>query len=419
MVPSRPTFEFVPPASEVLLYIVFAPFAIAFCVGLYLHLRSLHLAQALRTVPGGWRSALGRLGWAGLMQRRVARLPRGLPHLGIFFGFLTLLVGTVIVAIDWDLVRPFGARLLVGSRYLYLEAVLDALGLLFVLGLIAALVWRLARLPQTGRDQRRIQWQFVVLILGLLYMGLTGFTLEALRLAVRPVPWSGWSFVGNAASVLFTGLDHAIAANAYVVLWWSHAVIAFALIAALPYTAFLHSIVAPLNLLVHPGRPKLELDTPFDLREVEASGNFDVKPGASTLADLRDEQCLAILACTNCGRCDQVCPAFASGTALSPRRLTQSLRERLIDGGRGVDLLDAGVVSAEAVWACTTCGACVEACPVFIRPVDVIVPLRRELVSRQRIDRRQAELLGNLGRALNPYGLPPAHRAQLAGELGE
>lgn len=203
----------------------------------------------------------------------------------------------------------------------------------------------------------------------------------------------------------------------YVILWWTHAFVAFTIIAALPYTAFLHSITAPLNLMVHPGRPKLELDTPFDLREIEASGNFDVKVGAATLAELSHAQRFALMACTNCGRCDSVCPAVASGTALSPRQLVQSLRAKQFAGDTKTDLLDAGTVSAGALWACTTCGACVEACPVFIRPVDYIVPFRRELVTRQQIDKRQTEFLGNLGRSFNPYGLPPANRSRLAAEL--
>jgi Fe-S oxidoreductase len=86
-------------------------------------------------------------------------------------------------------------------------------------------------------------------------------------------------------------------------------------------------------------------------------------------------------------------------------------------GDSRTDLLDSGNVSAPALWACTTCGACAQACPVFIRPVDYIIPFRRELVTRQQIDKRQIEFLGNLARSSNPYGLPPANRSRLAAEL--
>ena len=418
MVPIRQTFGLVPPGTDIVMYLVFTPFAIAFGVGLYLRLRASGLGKLVTAGPGGIADGLRRLLVFGLLQRRVAHRPRGWPHVGIFYGFLTLLFGTTVVALDWDVARPLGVRILSGSLYLYYEALLDALGLVFVISLIAALAWRLIRLRGTGPDQRRMQWQFVLLIVGLLYMGMTGFTLEGLRLTLRPVPWADWSFIGNilVGPLSALGLQQR-GESIYLALWWSHAVVAFTLIAALPYFAFLHSVAAPLNLMIHSGHPKLALDAPFDLREIEASGNFDVKAGVSTLADLSRAQRFALMACTNCGRCDDVCPALACGTALSPRRLVQSLRSKQLANDTATDLLDSGTVFAGALWACTTCGACVQACPVLIRPVDYIVPFRRELVTRQQIDKRQIEFLGNLGRSFNPYGLPPANRSRLAAEL--
>ncbi|MBS0445721.1 MAG: (Fe-S)-binding protein [Proteobacteria bacterium] len=421
MDPSRPTFGLVPQGTDVLIYLVFAPFAVAFLAGLYLRLRASGLARLVAAGPGGLGGGLRRLLVFGLMQRRVAGRPRGWPHIGIFYGFAALLAGTTVVAIDWDLLRPLGFRLLAGARYLWFEALLDALGLVFVAGLLGALAWRLVRWRRAGPDQRRMQWQFLLLVLGLLYLGITGFVLEGLRLALHPVPWGGWSFAGFRVAQALQSLQapglpgHGPAL--YVVLWWTHAVVAFTLIAALPWSAFLHSLAGPLNILVHPGRPKLALDAPFDLREVEASGNFDVKAGAAALADLGAAQRFALLACTNCGRCDEVCPALASGTALSPRRLVQGLRASLLAGDVKTDLLACGALPAAALWGCTTCAACVEACPVLIRPVDYIVPFRRELVTRQQLDKRQIEFLGNLGRSLNPYGLPATQRARLAAEL--
>ena len=418
VVPSRQTFGLVPQGTEVVMYLVFVPFAVAFCVGLFLRLRASGLVRLVTAAPGGIAGGLQRLLVFGLLQVRVAHRPRGWPHVGIFYGFLTLLFGTTVVALDWDVLRPLGMRILSGSPYLYFEALLDALGFVFVISLIAALAWRLIKLRSTGPDQRRMQWQFVLLIVGLLYMGMTGFVLEGLRLTLRPVPWGDWSFIGNSLAGPLQALGVEQRGEAiYLALWWSHAVVAFTLIAALPYSAFLHSVAAPLNLMVHPGRPKLALDAPFDLREVEASGNFDVKAGASTLGDLSESQRFALMACTNCGRCDSVCPAFATGTALSPRQLVQGLRGMQMAGDSRTDLLDSGDVSAPALWACTTCGACVQACPVLIRPVDYIVPFRRELVTRQQLDKRQIEFLGNLGRSFNPYGFPPASRSRLAAEL--
>lgn len=412
----RDTFGLVPGWAELALYVAFMPFAAVFAYGLYRRLTGLSLGSLL--AAGAGSGGLRRLIRDGFFQRKVAQRRRGWPHLAIFYGFLTLLFGTTVVAIDWDIARPFGVRLLQGRPYLYLEALLDSLGVVFVIGLAAALAWRLLLLRRAGPDQRRVQLQFLALIVALLCMGLSGFVLEALRFVIHPVPWAGWSFLGaHLGDVLRPSLDVETARRVYLGLWWAHALLAFGIIAALPYTVFLHAVAAPLNVTVLPGRPALALAAPFDLRQLLETGNFDVKVGVARLSDLEPDQRLALAACTNCGRCDSVCPAFAAGTELSPRRLVQTLRGVALDGAMDADLLTGGQVGPGELWACTTCAACVEACPVLIRPVDYIVPFRRELVSRQSLEKRQTEFLANLGRSLNPYGLPAGRRDELAAEL--
>ena len=351
-----------------------------------------------------------------LLQRRVARERRGWPHLGIFFSYGVLTVGTLLVALDWDILRPLGRRLLRGEFYLGYEAVMDFFGLVFLGSALVALVWRIRR-RRIG--SRAIQVQYLALLGAFAYMGLTGFLLEGLRLTLHPVPWGDWSFVGaRVADSLLRPLGiEAIGPPIYTALWWSHAIVAFALIAVIPFSIFVHAVSAPLNVLVSPGRPRPDLPAPFDLRELMESGDFDVKVGASTLADLGAGTQLSLIACTNCGRCDEVCPATITGAALSPRRLVQNLREATIAGRTTVDLL-AGTVDPAEIWACTTCAACVEACPVSIRPAELSIPFRRELVARQQIDAQQAEMLANLGRSSNPYGAAIGDRGALAGELG-
>jgi heterodisulfide reductase subunit C len=417
--PVRETFGLVPPGTVPIFYLVFLPFAAVFIYGVWLRLSGSGLVLAILRGPGGLAGAVRRLLVYVFLQRRVGRRARGWPHLANFSGFITLLLATTIVAIDWDIARPLGFRVLTGARYLYFELFADALGLVFVIGLIGALVWRLAKLRHAGPDQRRVQYQFLALTTALLYLGVTGFVLESLRLIIRPVEWANWSFVGTYLSAMLAGTGiEAVAPTLYIWVWWAHGLVVFALIASLPYTVFLHAGAAPLNLMAQPGKPRLELSTPFDLREVLESGNFDVKSGVATFADLEPEMRFAVQACTNCGRCDSVCPAFATGTALSPRRLVQTLRKVALRGNTSDDVLTLKVLTAEELWACTSCAACVEACPVFIRPVDYIIPFRRELVSRQILQKRQSDFLANLGRSANPYGLAAERRAQLAEELG-
>ncbi|HET9985715.1 MAG TPA: (Fe-S)-binding protein [Longimicrobiales bacterium] len=414
VVPARDTYGLLPRGTSPWMYAVFAAFAAVFVIGVVRRLRPLGVPTLLRQAEGGVAAGLRRLVTLVLLQSRVARRARGWSHAAIFIAFLILTLGTALVALDWDALRPLGLRVLRGPFYLGYEAVLDAAGVAFLAGTLAALVRRLLR---GGRDPRRAHREYVALLAALLYLGGTGFLLEGLRLALRPVPWGGWSFVG----AWIAGLVHPLATSGaagtvYVALWWSHAIVAFGLIAALPYSVFLHALTVPLNVVATSGRPKPALEAPFDLRELMASGEFDVQAGVSRVSDLEAHLRLALLACTNCGRCDEACSAVQMGTALSPRRLVQSLRRDLLADEPADDLL-AGPLSEAELWACTTCAACVEACPVLVRPADLIVPFRRELVARNRLDGRQSEMLGNLGRGLNPYGLSAAERASVTRAL--
>ncbi|MDA8364202.1 MAG: (Fe-S)-binding protein [Gammaproteobacteria bacterium] len=416
-VPIPETFGLVPSGSDLVLYLLFVPFAAALIIRLRRCLPDIRLRRLATLAPGS-AGAIIRIAHHVLLQWRVAQHPRGWPHLAIFFGFLGLLAATSLVAVDWTLARISGTHFLSGAFYLRFESLVDAFSLLFVAGLLIALIRRLVNLRRTEPAQRRIQRLFILNIAGLLYLGLTGFLLEGLRLVIHPVPWAGWSFVG-------VRLAHALGAFGvgpsaqpfYVVLWWSHALVAFLLISLLPYGPLLHAVAAPLNIMMTQDKPHLEPRVPFDLRSVLASGDFDLKVGLSSIGDLQGAERCALLACTSCGRCEAVCPAVAIGTALSPRKLVQTLREQILVKTPLKDLLATSVVSAAEVWACTTCAACVMVCPVLIHPVDYIIPFRRELVSRQLLEKRHLELLDALHRCANPYGLPTASRNRLAADL--
>ncbi|MCI0530115.1 MAG: (Fe-S)-binding protein, partial [Nitrospira sp.] len=160
--------------------------------------------------------------------------------------------------------------------------------------------------------------------------------------------------------------------------------------------------------------------TPFNLMKLIETGNFDVKVGAGKIEDLDWRQKLGLSACTNCGRCQEVCPAYATGTALSPRRFVQNLKHELdtaTGSGKMKNLFD-GVVSENEVWSCTMCGACIQACPVLIHPPHYIIELRRELVSQNKLDKKKTELLSNLSGSFNPFGFPHADREPFVRQLG-
>src|ERR671918_213959 len=157
----------------------------------------------------------------------------------------------------------------------------------------------------------------------------------------------------------------------------------------IPYSKHLHIITSSINVFLTKTKPMGKL-TPLriDLDQMEEEGSV----GAATVTDLTQKQILDTFTCTECGRCQAVCPAWNTGKPLSPKLLIMNLRDHVFEQGERI--LDAradgteaepvplnpNVVEDEVVWDCVTCGACMEECPVNIEHVDHIVDMRRNLV---------------------------------------
>ena len=145
----------------------------------------------------------------------------------------------------------------------------------------------------------------------------------------------------------------------------------------------------------------------------------ELRFGAGTAADLTWKQVLDTYSCTECGRCQDVCPAWGTDKTLSPKLVIMGLRDYVLaqeESGAGPV---GEAVPEESVWDCVTCGACVQACPVSIEHVDHIVDLRRHLVMVESSFPSEAEpMLRDVERASNPWGKPQSERADWAAELG-
>lgn len=150
--------------------------------------------------------------------------------------------------------------------------------------------------------------------------------------------------------------------------------------------------------------------------------------GAKNVEDLTWKQLLDTYACTECGRCEHYCPAFNTGKPLNPMMVIHNLKDALQEKGRGVlrekkdpaafEQLTGGVITAEELWACTTCGACVENCPVLIEHVNTIVDMRRYLAFTGEVPTELANTYRNIEQAANPWGLSNSKRGDWARELG-
>jgi Fe-S oxidoreductase len=157
---------------------------------------------------------------------------------------------------------------------------------------------------------------------------------------------------------------------------------------------------------------KGELTTPFDLKQLMESGNFEVKVGAAEINDFTWRQKLGFDSCTLCVRCTDACPATAAGTRLSPMHLILKLKNYEIAYPSTDQRLHGDVVDPEELWACTTCRACVQECPVSIQHVEAIYDMRRHLMAEGKVDRKKRDMLTFLGTVGNPYGLPSSDRTK-------
>ncbi|MFQ5872123.1 MAG: (Fe-S)-binding protein, partial [Candidatus Geothermarchaeales archaeon] len=262
------------------------------------------------------------------------------------------------------------------------------------------------------------------ILLGLLYIGVTGFLMEGLRLSINPVGWQRYSFVGSLLGGYFSSVDLVGEAGKllYGVMWWSHALATFTLVASLPYTGLAHILSSTLNVMVSEPTVSGKLHTPFLLEELMEMEDVDVTMGVNTITGFDWQQKLGLDACTNCGRCEAACPAWAAGTPLSPRLVVQDLKSEVenvyLSNGGTSPILDSDIVTEDQTWACTYCGACTQACPVAINPVQYLTEFRRHLTFEGKLDKTKNETLTHLSTHSNPYGLTPTKRQELTEELG-
>ena len=346
----------------------------------------------------------------------------GFSHALIFWGFVALFIGTLIIMIDHDFLRPLSPALQFwkGTFYLWYSLTLDVMGVGFLLGLGVMMFrrWRgeSLQLDYTRPDRQAAEydrtgyvWDDHLFLWGLLLIGVSGYILEGLRIAADRPPFEIWSVVGWQVANLFDsiGFTRQGASHLHFYTWWLHAVLALAFVAYIPYSKAAHMIVDILNLLFH---------DPEAGKRLPAVPEGAASMGYQTLTDLTWKELMDLDACTKCGRCHAACPARAGGMALSPRDLILELMEEAEEkfGGRSwlhetclggnSKGIGGGLIKAETLWACTTCLACVEACPVGIEHVPLIVQMRRKLVEDGAMDANLQSVLEKITRYGNSFG---------------
>jgi Fe-S oxidoreductase len=235
----------------------------------------------------------------------------------------------------------------------------------------------------------------------LAFVVVSGYLTEGLRIAVVQPDWAAWSPIGSAIAAAFLALGDPTNQTLHLIIWAVHMLGAFAFIASLPFTKLFHIISLPLNIYFR------SLERPGALPPARTEGGMGVKEWKQ----FTWKQILDFDSCTRCGRCQDVCPSYASGLAFSPRDMIAKLEMHVWQKSNG-HALHGDVVSAKELWACTTCRACTQVCPAFIDHVSTFVDLRRHVVEQGDMDNLLQKALHNLGRYGNSFGQSERMRAK-------
>jgi Fe-S oxidoreductase len=358
-------------------------------------------------------------------QKRVMAKPFGINHAIIFWSFLVLLVANTEFILNGLFPHTIKLIKLPFVLYVPLAFMIDIASLLALVAVTVAAVRRLVAPPYP--EARTLEAFFILSLIGTLMLasfGINSSELAAFLLKSGADPAIFLSTAGKIMpiSAFLAGLLPAGQLEMiHTVSWWAHAVALLAFMCYLPNSKHMHILTAIPNCFFR----RLEKPNTQEREEFVSGNTFGVaRADHYTWKDLLDA-----FSCTECGRCQNVCPAGITGKPLNPRGVIHDIKVNLLENRAAFAAGEApavpligdggeGSVSAEAIWACTTCGACMEACPVFIEQMPKVIQLRRHLVeSEAEFPEELLNLFENMEGRSNPWGIAPSERTKWCGQL--
>jgi len=349
-------------------------------------------------------------------QKRVLTRLSGFNHFVIFWSFIILVIANTEFLLHGVFPGISLSRLPDGIHF----PLLLVMDLVSLLALIAVSIAAIRRIVMPPFSEARTPEAFFILALVAILM-LANFGINAARIVggefTGPISWLP---VSSRVALIIASSS---ASSFYTMCWWTHAFALLIFICYLPNSKHMHILTAIPNCFFR----RLKKPNTVPREEFRVGMNFGVdQVDRYSWKDLLDS-----FSCTECGRCQNACPATATGKPLNPRQVIHDIKSNLLENGRLLkngekpqspligDQGD-GSICEEAIWACTTCGACMEACPVFIEHTPKLIELRRHLVeSEARFPEELLNLFENMEGRSNPWGIAPSERTKWCSTMDE
>src|SRR5690606_12526396 len=300
-------------------YLLLLPMAAAFAFGVWNHVRRWRTGRPTERADC-WRERLKGFFSDAVGQEQLRRgdAGAGLFHILLSWGFVILFIGTTVVFIQADLRIP----IMQGWFYLIFQSlILDIFGLGAIVGLLIALYRRyVAKLPRLSRGL----WRDGFFLVSLLTVMVTGFMVEGLRMVATGDPWASWSPVGLAVGRGLVALgisEYGTQLAVHRFLWWFHMLVSYVFIGYIPFSKMILMFTSPAAIFTRNMKPVGRLE-PIDMENTEVLG-------VKTLRDFDWKDLLDLDACTECGRCQAVCPAYAVGKPLNPKMLILDMQQQM------------------------------------------------------------------------------------------
>jgi Fe-S oxidoreductase len=392
--------------------IIFGASLLFFCWSCFKRFRLVTLGK-----PENRFNHVGRRIWNMLLyafvQRRVISRPFGLNHLLLVWSFLCLLVANTEFLLHGLFPQTIALSLLPAPLYYALAFIFDIVSLVALICVAIAFGRRIFFPPDYIEARSRDAFIILSLVAGLMIFF---FGLHASEIARGIEAAAPYMPVSSFIATLFAGMSKEGLVIAAEIFWWGHALILLCFLNYLPYSKHMHILTAIPNCFFR----SLEKVTTQQREEFKKGNTF----GVEKVDQFRWNDLFDSFSCTECGRCNDVCPATNTKKPLNPRLVIHDIKVNLINNGpllikgkrptkRLIGGKGEGSVSEDAIWDCTTCRACMEVCPVFIEHVPKLIDMRRYLVEmKAEFPEELLNFFENIENRSNPWGIAPPERVK-------